>query len=89
MQLLGYARVPLAPGESRTVTFDVPASRFAFTDRRMRRVVEAGEVEVWIGTDAATPVTDCATVTLVDHVVTAGDRRIVGVSLTEAGASAR
>ncbi|GGF43175.1 beta-glucosidase [Microbacterium sorbitolivorans] len=88
-QLLGYARVPLAAGESRTVTLDVPASRFAFSDRRMRRVVEAGEAEVWIGTDAATEATDRATITLADRVVTANDRRVVGVSLTEVGASAR
>lgn len=47
VQLLGYARVPLEPGQSRTVQFTVPAARFAFTDRRMVRVVEPGEMQVW------------------------------------------
>jgi beta-glucosidase len=52
-QLLGYHRVTLRPGESTTVTFDVPTTRFAFTDRTMARVVEPGDVEVWVGAHAA------------------------------------
>ncbi|MFI9488024.1 glycoside hydrolase family 3 N-terminal domain-containing protein [Promicromonospora sp. NPDC052451] len=52
-QLLGYHRVTLEPGESATVAFDVPTSRFAFTDRTMTRVVEPGDVEVWVGAHAA------------------------------------
>jgi beta-glucosidase len=52
VQLLGYARVPLEPGESRRVLFDVPTTRFAFSDRRLVRVVEPGEVEVWVGAHA-------------------------------------
>lgn len=52
-QLLGYARVALEPGESRQVSFDVPAARFAFTDRTLTRVVEPGEVLVWAAAHAA------------------------------------
>jgi beta-glucosidase len=52
-QLLAYHRVTLEPGESVTVTFDVPTTRFAFTDRRMVRIVEPGDVEVWVGAHAA------------------------------------
>ncbi|MGC3994144.1 MAG: glycoside hydrolase family 3 N-terminal domain-containing protein [Propionicimonas sp.] len=52
-QLLGYARVPLGAGESRRVTFTVPTTRLAFSDRRMVRVVEPGDVEVWVGAHAA------------------------------------
>ncbi|WP_243230753.1 glycoside hydrolase family 3 N-terminal domain-containing protein [Microbacterium sp. CIAB417] len=51
-QLLAYARVELAAGERRRVRFDVPAARFAFTDRRMRRVVEPGDVLVWVASHA-------------------------------------
>lgn len=51
-QLLGYARVALEPGQSRRVAFDVPAQRFALTGRDLRRVVEPGEVEVWVGSHA-------------------------------------
>ena len=51
-QLLGYRRVRLAAGESVVVEFAVPTTRLAFTDRTLTRVVEPGEVEVWVGTSA-------------------------------------
>lgn len=53
VQLLGYARVAVAAGQSVRVRFDVPVQRFAFTDRAMRKVVEPGDVEVWVASDAA------------------------------------
>ena len=53
MQLLGYARVELEPGESVRLTFTVPTTRFAFSDRRMTKIVEPGDVEVWVGSHAA------------------------------------
>ncbi|HEY0186608.1 MAG TPA: glycoside hydrolase family 3 N-terminal domain-containing protein [Cellulomonas sp.] len=53
VQLLGYQRVELAPGEARRVTFRVPTTRLALTDPRLVRVVEPGEVQVWVGADAA------------------------------------
>ncbi|WP_188712700.1 beta-xylosidase/alpha-l-arabinosidase [Microbacterium faecale] len=53
VQLIAYARVELAPGQSARVEFDVPATRFAFSDRRMVRVVEPGAVDVWVGAHAA------------------------------------
>ena len=31
----------------------MPTTRFAFSDRRMVRVVEPGDVEVWVGAHAA------------------------------------
>ncbi|WP_022882776.1 beta-xylosidase/alpha-l-arabinosidase [Gryllotalpicola ginsengisoli] len=52
VQLLGYQRVELAAGESKRVEFTVPATRFAFSDRRMRKVVEPGDVEVWVASHA-------------------------------------
>jgi beta-glucosidase len=52
-QLLGYARVDLDAGESVRLTFSVPTARFAFTDRRMIKIVEPGDVEVWIAPHAA------------------------------------
>ncbi|WP_254631680.1 MULTISPECIES: beta-glucosidase [unclassified Curtobacterium] len=52
-QLLGYARVALPAGGSVRVRFDVPVQRFAFTDRAMRKVVEPGDVQVWVASDAA------------------------------------
>jgi beta-glucosidase len=53
VQLLGYARVELEPGQETALEFSVPTGRFAFSDRRMVRIVEPGEVEVWIGSHAA------------------------------------
>ncbi|MFC8922473.1 glycoside hydrolase family 3 N-terminal domain-containing protein [Cellulosimicrobium sp. NPDC057127] len=62
VQLLGYARVELAPGESRRVRFRVPTTRLAFSDRRLVRVVEPGDVEVWVaahaGVSPAAPIDD-------------------------------
>ncbi len=52
-QLVAYARVELAPGESAEVRFTVPASRLAYSDRSMRRVIEAGEVELRLGSSCA------------------------------------
>ncbi|WP_062466917.1 beta-glucosidase family protein [Demequina maris] len=49
-QLVGFARVPLAAGESRRVTLDIPAARLAFSGRDLVRTVEPGEVELWVGT---------------------------------------
>lgn len=52
-QLLTYARVSLGAGESRRVTFTVPTTRFAFADRNLARIVEPGEVDVWVASHAA------------------------------------
>ena len=51
-QLLGYQRVHLQPGQCATVRFLVPTTRLAFSDRTYTRVVEAGEIELWVGTSA-------------------------------------
>jgi len=51
-QLLGYRRVHLAPGQSVTVELTVPTTRLAFSDRSFTRVVEPGDIEVWVGTSA-------------------------------------
>ncbi|WP_220034885.1 glycoside hydrolase family 3 N-terminal domain-containing protein [Curtobacterium sp. MCPF17_031] len=53
VQLLGYARVELDAGESVRLAFTVPTTRLAFSDRRMVRIVEPGDVEVWVGSHAA------------------------------------
>jgi beta-glucosidase len=51
-QLLGYQRVHLVPGQSATVRFVVPTARLAFSDRTYTRVVEPGDLELWVGTSA-------------------------------------
>ena len=47
--LAGWARVPLAPGESARVTFTVHADRTSFTGPSLRRIVEPGEIGVAVG----------------------------------------
>ena len=76
-QLLGFHRVHLEPGESVEVTFTVPPARLAFTDRSGRRVVEPGELRVWVGAS----VDDLRTATSVAlagevHAVTPRDERL-------------
>ncbi|WP_206476841.1 glycoside hydrolase family 3 N-terminal domain-containing protein [Microbacterium profundi] len=81
-QLLAFHRVRLEPGQSAMVRFSVPTQRFAFSDRSMTRVVEPGDVEVWVGADAAaTEAAGSATarstlaVTGAAHVLTTADPR--------------
>jgi hypothetical protein len=70
-RLAGFARAELAPGESARVEFRVHADRTAFAGRDLDRVVEPGDVEVWVGTSSAD--LPCrGTVRLT------GDRRVVG-----------
>ncbi|MEO3768903.1 glycoside hydrolase family 3 N-terminal domain-containing protein [Micromonospora sp. B9E7] len=49
VRLIGYTRLPLAPGESAHVTFGVPADVASFTGLSGRRVVEPGDVELRFG----------------------------------------
>jgi beta-xylosidase len=51
-QLLGYSRVELDAGDSARLSFSVPTTRFAFTDRTMVKIVEPGDVEVWVASHA-------------------------------------
>lgn len=80
--LLGYARVDLEAGESAVVRFEVPTTRLAFTDRQMVRIVEPGDVDLWVGRDCATRETKASIV--IDgptHAVTIDDERLVCVEV--------
>jgi beta-glucosidase len=48
-QLVGFARVDLAPGESATVRFAVDPTALAYYDEAMRVVVEPGTMRVIVG----------------------------------------
>jgi beta-glucosidase-like glycosyl hydrolase len=52
-QLVGYARVRLAPGEDADVLFHVHTDRLSFVGLDFDRVVEPGDMEVLVGTSAA------------------------------------
>ncbi len=59
-QLIGFQRVNLEAGAEATVTFHVPTTRVAFSDRSLRRVVEPTTLELWVG-DSATRETEAST----------------------------
>jgi beta-xylosidase len=53
IQLAGFGRVRLAPGERARVRFRLHADRTSFTGLDLRRVVEPGEIRVMIGSSSA------------------------------------
>jgi Glycosyl hydrolase family 3 N terminal domain/Glycosyl hydrolase family 3 C-terminal domain/Fibronectin type III-like domain len=53
-QLIGFARVRLAPATSVEVSFTVHSDRLSFTGRTMERIVEPGEVQFRVGNSDAT-----------------------------------
>ncbi|MDQ0375868.1 beta-glucosidase [Cellulomonas humilata] len=82
-QLVGYRRVHLEAGESAVLTFSVPTTRLAFSDRDLVRVVEPGAVELWVGPSCAERETE-ARITLTGpvHQVGVDSPRWTTVSVT-------
>ena len=48
-ELVGFERITLDPGESRTVEIAIRPDSFALWNREMRRVVEPGEFTIMVG----------------------------------------
>lgn len=76
-QLMAYHRVELEPGESARVVFALPTARFAFAGRDGRRIVEAGRIDLWIGSSCEDRESVAAVEVTGEHVVTPDDARIV------------
>jgi beta-glucosidase len=53
LELRGFRRVTLEPGECRSVSFTVSAEQFAYVGADHRRVVEPGGIEIHVGTSSA------------------------------------
>jgi beta-glucosidase len=51
-ELKGYARLRLAPGETRSVTFHLPVDQLAFYDNDLNLAVEAGKIIVMVGSSS-------------------------------------
>ncbi|MEI3868053.1 glycoside hydrolase family 3 N-terminal domain-containing protein [Microbacterium sp. CCNWLW134] len=87
-QLLAYQRVTLEPGESATVTFEVPTQRLAFSGRDLTRIVEPGTIHLWVGPSVAERETT-ATLEITGgvHPVGAGDPRMATARVTPAATS--
>jgi beta-glucosidase len=52
LNLCGFERVPLQPGETKTVSFKIPAKALELIDRQGRRVVEPGRFLVFVGSSS-------------------------------------
>jgi hypothetical protein len=77
-QLLGFHRLHLEPGACAHVTFTVPPARLAFTNRAGDRVVEPGELHLWVGASVADHETRASVVlTGAVHLVTPQHQRWV------------
>jgi beta-glucosidase len=49
LQLQGFTRIRLAPGEKQTIRFTLTAEQMTFADEDGRWVLEPGEFKVWVG----------------------------------------
>jgi beta-glucosidase len=52
LELKGFERVALRPGEKRTVAFDITPDRLAFWNIDMQQVVEPGEFKIMVGANS-------------------------------------
>jgi beta-glucosidase len=74
LELRGFARVTLAPGERRTVRFQLHAEQFAFVGANGRRIIEPGRITVSVGSSSAErPLQEA--ITLVGEVIEVGSRQ--------------
>ncbi|WP_237163512.1 fibronectin type III-like domain-contianing protein [Paenibacillus sp. BIHB 4019] len=48
-ELVGFKRISLQPGESKNVIFTLQMSQLAFLDKKMNWIVEAGKIDIMIG----------------------------------------
>jgi len=55
LQLQGFARIHLSPGEKQTVQFTITAAQMSFADEDGKWVLEPGEFQVWVGGQQPTP----------------------------------
>lgn len=53
LELKGFQRVRLQPGESTTIRFEIPVGQLGFYDRNLDYIVEDGEIEILVGTSSA------------------------------------
>src|SRR6266487_958469 len=52
-ELKGYGRLMLEPGETRNVIFHLPVNQLAFYDADLNLIVEAGKINVMVGSSSA------------------------------------
>ncbi len=52
-KLVDFKRLTLAPGEKKTVEFNLPASKFGYYNEKGRFVVKPGRFNIWVARNAA------------------------------------
>jgi beta-glucosidase len=52
MELKGFSRLTLEPGQSKTISFEITPDKLSFLDRNMNRVVEPGVFDIMVGTSS-------------------------------------
>ena len=62
MELKGFTRVPLEPGETRTVRFRITPDLLAAMDMNMKRTVQPGDFKIMVGPGCADVLSDILTV---------------------------
>jgi beta-glucosidase len=65
LELKGFGKISLLPGESGTVTLSLPASELCFLDLHLEPVFEPGDIEILVGPCADSTKLLAATVRLV------------------------
>jgi beta-glucosidase len=51
-ELKGFARVTLAPGEEKEITFHLPVNQLAFINKDLKLVLESGTIKVLVGSSS-------------------------------------
>ena len=83
-QLIGFARVDLEPGESQTVTFEVPMSVLGYTGVSGDLVMEPGPVEVSVGSSSSDIRSSATfTVTGTTRIIKGEDRAVLSVATVD------
>jgi len=52
MELKGFGRLSLEPGQSKVISFEITPDKLSFLDRNMNRVVEPGVFDIMVGTSS-------------------------------------
>jgi beta-glucosidase len=58
LQLQGFTRIHLSPGEKQTVQFTLTDTQMSFADEDGKWVLEPGEFKVWVGGQQPNPIID-------------------------------
>jgi len=51
-ELKGFKRITLAPGETRSIIFDLPIDQLGFYDQDIRLIVEPGTIQIMVGSSS-------------------------------------